>query len=268
MKKFLICTLAFTLVLSLAACTKQNEEEPVTEQGGYAVNDVETKTTEEEEETSTPTDTVVATESDATEKEEPTTEYPDYVYNVEEDEFADKVENFDMVSIDGTLIAFPCDYAHLKENFVNFYMPDEFNTSDTIVFTDENRAELESAVSSGVTLYYTPKTGEGVVKFFMVPTDGTSCALKDMTCKSFSVQGGNIEGKKSVTIALPKGIHIGSTSDEILEAYGLNYNSRKSYTDEGCKSFCYYYEPDNTNNVYQFTGIDGGLFSVKVMYND
>lgn len=257
MKKLLVLGLTLLMMLSLAACKKEEEPEEIYPEHKYAENElVETTETEEPSEETTVAPTVEPTTETTTEEEKYQIEFHDMIYNTSDDVHMNDVRDMNTISIDGKLIALPCDYSYLAEKFDGFYTKQIQKYTTYIDITGEE-------VGTEFEIYTNPTTGDGTIKFILKSKDGNEVPITQMECVGFELEGGNYEGTKVFTCALPNWISFGSTIDEVYEYFGRD-TDRKSYSKDGGSEFMLFYELEDMS--LKFVGYDCGVHTIHVEY--
>ena len=166
------------------------------------------------------------------------------------------VQDMNTISIDGKLIALPCDYSYLAEKFDGFYTKQIQKYTTYVDVTGEE-------VGTEFEVYTNPTTGDGTIKFILKSKDGNESPITQMECVGFELEGGNYEGTKVFTCALPNWISFGSTIDEVYEYFGKD-TERKSYSKDGGSEFMLIYELDDMS--LKFIGYDSGVHTIRVEY--
>lgn len=252
MKKIFILGLSLLMVVSMASCGKTEEPETTSEHN-YAENDIVNKPTEETTTSNTEVEVIVIEEPE--EKTKPTIEDPlDMYYNVTDDPNMNSVLDMNTVSIDGKMVAFPCDYEYLVEKFGSFYTE---STGKYIIKTDID----ETTRATSIDVKTEPTSGEGSIIFKFRSSDGTEKPITELTCIGFTLQAGSNYNEKLMTCALPNWISFGSSPDQIQE-YFTEIPKNDSFVKSD--SFMLFYEYDMYD--IRFVGYDGGLYNIDVTY--
>lgn len=254
MKKICMLGLSLLMVVSMAACGKTEEPE-ITPKHNYAENDVVDKPKEEKVTTTSGNEVEVIVMDEPEEEAKPTIAEPlDMYYNVTDDPNMNSVLDMTTVSIDGKMVAFPCNYDYLVEKFGSFYTE---SVGKYIIKTDVD----ETTYATSIDVKTEPTSGEGSITFKFRSSDGTEKPITELTCVGFTLQAGSNYNEKLMTCALPNWISFGSSPEQIQEYFTeIPKNDSFVKTD----SFMLFYEYDEYD--LRFVGYDGGLYSIDVTY--
>lgn len=252
MKKIFILGLSLLMVVSMAACGKEEEPEVIPEHN-YAENEVVNKPTEEITTSNNEVEVIVVEEPE--EKIKPTIADPlDMYYNVTDDPNMNSVLDMTTVSIDGKMVAFPCNYEYLAEKFGSFYTE---SVGKYVIKTNVD----ETTCATSIDVKTEPTSGEGSITFKFRSPDGTEKPITELTCVGFTLQAGSNYNEQLMTCALPNWISFGSSPEQIQEYFtGIPVNDSFIKSD----SFMLFYEYDTYD--IRFVGYDGGLYNIDVTY--
>ncbi len=210
-KLFLVMMLLVMMSIAIISCGKEDTEE-TEESHNYAVNEVKDMTESEELETETDLWSQYTEESESETAETIVIADPlPMTFNTTVDANASYILDMNAISMDGHIIAFPCDFNYLRDIFGELYLV-EYPSSNSVLTGDEEGTYIDAT--------FNPTTGYGVVTFKFKSPNDTTCKLTDMICYGFEAFGGNNYNDPVMTIALPNNIMFGSSISEIRDYFG------------------------------------------------
>ncbi len=189
MKRVSALTLALVLVLLLAACGGKNENEP-------------TATINGDSSTTTPSATQSETEAPTASPDDPGDEYP-YAEPIIPEGLSSEPDSF-QISLDGNILTLPAlysDFAALGWTCKNI---EGETLKPGFIMTGNARLEKGDATLSGANF---------------INFSDKELPLSECYVFAFSFAY-DTRGAVSTSFVLPGGLHIGSTIDEIIAAYG------------------------------------------------
>lgn len=298
MKRYILLCISIAMILSLASCTKKEDEDTSSNEGhNYAVNPVADRDVlpsggetiegivedspnyidkEQYEmlkeiygEDFDPADYGFILKEDTVSIGE--IEHIEHEFNIDEDINASKVTTLDEISIDGNLIKFPISFNDIVDNYEIYGDAQSHDWYENALYT-ETAVKIKTS-------------GAGSFNFIFSSESGKAVKLSELMCKEITLYANDEYGEKLTSIALPGGIKFGSTFKDITDFYGkpIEYESdddeniapttfyiKYSINEDGnIISFEDYEENNidlNTEKFISFTGYDGGVVMINIHY--
>lgn len=258
MKKFLFIGISILTLSTLVACGKKTEPEVVPDDSNYAIN--ETRDPVEEPDDDIPdiiTEVPVEITEDESNKIPESMIAHDQIYNISADKNALNIKDMNTISIDGKLVSFPCDYNYIIDKFGELYNVTTNGFTGTITMDP-----VDTSVTGTIfEVDAKPETGTGTITFKFISDDGSNKSITNMTCTGVTLQGGNIDGTKVMTLALPNNVTFGSGYKDITAFLD---DPSKGQTDKD--SYRLLYNLYDENRMFVFVGYNNGLNFIQLDY--
>ena len=188
-------------------------------------------------------------------------DYSTMYFTMDSDIYADFVEDFYCLSIDGQLIEFPCTYDYLLSKFGKLYDKEIGRFMEEYIDLDE-KIEHKS-----YTIYAIPTTGAGEIafQFRSANNDGTKGTIKELMCQGVTITGGTYNVKeKTMLLTLPKKITFGASTADIMTAY---YSPKKENKNLSNNFWLCYKTFSGDDIEINFWGRDEQLYMVSIEFN-